>query len=307
MNIKNSIVECVGNTPLIRVNRIIEKYNLKSDLLVKVESFNPLGSIKDRVGVNMIIEAEEKGIINKDTIIIEATSGNTGVGLAFMCASRGYRLIITMPESMSIERRRLLSALGAELVLTKATEGMKGAIMEAERIHNENPNSIIAGQFENEANPNAHKKSTALELLDQTDGKIDYLVATVGTGGTITGIGEVLKEKIPEIKVIAVEPKSSNVLSGGEARAHKIQGIGAGFVPNVLNTKIYDEVITVTDEEAYFYTNEIARIEGILCGISSGAALKAGIEVASKEEGKTVVVILPDTGERYLSCGVFDQ
>lgn len=306
MNIKNSIVECVGNTPLIRVNRIIKKYNLKSDLLVKVESFNPLGSIKDRVGVNMIVEAEEKGIINKDTIIIEATSGNTGVGLAFMCASRGYRLIITMPESMSIERRRLLSALGAELVLTKGEEGMKGAIMEAERIHNENPNSIIAGQFDNEANPNAHKKSTALELLDQTDGKIDYLVATVGTGGTITGIGEVLKEKIPEIKVIAVEPKSSNVLSGGEAGAHKIQGIGAGFVPKVLNTKIYDEVITVTDEEAYFYANEIARTEGILCGISSGAALKAGIDVASKEEGITVVVILPDTGERYLSCGVFD-
>lgn len=306
MNIKNSIVECVGNTPLVRVNRIIKKYNLKSDLLVKVESFNPLGSIKDRVGVNMIVEAEEKGIINKDTIIIEATSGNTGVGLAFMCASRGYRLIITMPESMSIERRRLLSALGAELVLTKGEEGMKGAIMEAERIHNENPNSIIAGQFDNEANPNAHKKSTALELLDQTDGKIDYLVATVGTGGTITGIGEVLKEKIPEIKVIAVEPKSSNVLSGGEAGAHKIQGIGAGFVPKVLNTKIYDEVITVTDEEAYFYANEIARTEGILCGISSGAALKAGIDVASKEEGITVVVILPDTGERYLSCGVFD-
>lgn len=306
MDIKNSIVECVGNTPIIRLNNIMKKYNLKSEILAKVESFNPLGSSKDRVGVNMILDAEEKGLINKDTLIIESTSGNTGVGLAFVCAQRGYKLIITMPETMSLERRRLLKALGANLVLTDGKLGMKGAITEANKIHSENPNSIIAGQFDNPANPLAHRKTTAQEILKQTDNTLDYLVATVGTGGTITGVGEVIKENVDTVKVVAVEPESSQVLKKGTSGTHKIQGIGAGFIPNVLNTNVFDEIISVSDEDAYMYTKILSTTEGILCGISSGAALKAAIEIAKREENKRIVVILPDTGERYLSCGVFD-
>lgn len=304
--IYNSITELVGNTPLIKINNIINNLELKSDIYVKVESFNPLSSVKDRVALAIITDAEKSGKINKDTIIVEATSGNTGVGLAFVAAARGYRLIITMPETMSIERRKLLSALGAELILTEGTKGMKGAIQKANEIVERNPNSILAAQFENLANPEIHRKTTAIEILNDTNGEVDYFVAGVGTGGTLTGVGEVLKEKIPGLKVFAVEPSGSPVLSGKPSGGHKIQGIGAGFIPEILNTDIYDGIITVENDEAFEASRLIARQEGILVGISSGAALHAAIELAKKEEGKKIVVVLPDTGERYLSTALFE-
>lgn len=304
--IYNSITELVGNTPLIKINNIINNLELKSDIYVKVESFNPLSSVKDRVALAIITDAEKSGKINKDTIIVEATSGNTGVGLAFVAAARGYRLIITMPETMSIERRKLLSALGAELILTEGTKGMKGAIQKANEIVASNPNSILAAQFENLANPEIHRKTTAIEILNDTNGEVDYFVAGVGTGGTLTGVGEVLKEKIPGLKVFAVEPAGSPVLSGKPSGGHKIQGIGAGFIPEILNTDIYDGIITVENDEAFEASRLIAKQEGILVGISSGAALHAAIELAKKEEGKKIVVVLPDTGERYLSTALFE-
>lgn len=304
--IYNSITELVGNTPLIKINNIIKDLNLKSDILVKVESFNPLSSIKDRIALAIINDAEKQGRLNKDTIVVEATSGNTGVGLAFVCAARGYRLIITMPETMSIERRRLLQALGAELVLTEGAKGMKGAIAKANEIIENNPNSILAAQFDNQANPEIHRQTTALEILNDTDGNVDYFVSGVGTGGTITGVGEILKSKNPNVKIVAVEPSASPVLSGEAPGPHKIQGIGAGFVPSILNTKIYDEIIKVDNEQAFEASKLIAKKEGILVGISSGAALHAAIELAKKVEGKQIVVVLPDTGERYLSTPLFD-
>ncbi len=304
--IYNSITELVGNTPLIKINNIIKSLNLKSDIYVKVESFNPLSSVKDRVALAIINDAEEKGILKKDTIIVEATSGNTGVGLAYVCASRGYHLIITMPETMSIERRKILSALGAELILTEGSKGMSGAIAKAEEIVKNNPNSFMADQFGNSSNPEIHRKTTAIEIYNDMDGKIDYFIAGVGTGGTITGVGEVLKEKVPNIRIVAVEPKSSAVLSGNPAGPHKLQGIGAGFIPKILNTEVYDEIVSVENESAFEASRLIAKKEGILVGISSGAALYAAIEIAKKEKGKKIVVLLPDTGERYLSTTLFE-
>ena len=281
---------------------------LEATLIAKVESFNPLSSVKDRVGFALIQDAEERGLVNQDTTIIEPTSGNTGVGLAFVAASRGYRLILTMPETMSLERRRLVSALGAELVLTEGAAGMKGAIAKAEELAKEIPNSFIPGQFTNPANPAAHRAATAQEIWEDTDGKIDLFVAGIGTGGTITGTGEGLKAHNPGIRIVGVEPASSPVISQGKAGPHKIQGIGAGFVPDILNTDILDEVLTVTNEDAYATAKELARTEGLLVGISAGAAVFAATQLAKRPEnkGKQIVVLLPDTGERYLSTGVFD-
>lgn len=285
-----------------------KKHALEATLIAKVESFNPLSSVKDRVGFALIQDAEERGLVNQDTTIIEPTSGNTGVGLAFVAASRGYRLILTMPETMSLERRRLVSALGAELVLTEGAAGMKGAIAKAEELAKEIPNSFIPGQFTNPANPAAHRAATAQEIWEDTDGKIDLFVAGIGTGGTITGTGEGLKAHNPGIRIVGVEPASSPVISQGKAGPHKIQGIGAGFVPDILNTDILDEVLTVTNEDAYATAKELARTEGLLVGISAGAAVFAATQLAKRPEnkGKQIVVLLPDTGERYLSTGVFD-
>lgn len=301
--IKNSFLDLVGNTPLVRVNNLIKKDELKADVLAKLEYFNPAGSVKDRIAKEMIQDALEKGLINENTTLIEPTSGNTGIGLSAVATALNLKIIITMPETMSVERRNLMKAYGAELVLTPGSEGMKGAIAKAKELASQIENSFIPGQFENPANPTAHYKTTGPEIYEQTEGKVDIFVAGVGTGGTISGIGKYLKEKNPEVKVVAVEPASSPVLSTGKGGAHKIQGIGAGFVPETLNTKIYDEIITVENKDAFATGKEMAKTEGILVGISSGAALYAAKELAKREEnaGKTIVVLLPDGGDRYLS------
>ena len=301
--IKNSFLDLVGNTPLVRVNNLIKKDELKADVLAKLEYFNPAGSVKDRIEKEMIQDALEKGLINENTTLIEPTSGNTGIGLSAVATALNLKIIITMPETMSVERRNLMKAYGAELVLTPGSEGMKGAIAKAKELASQIENSFIPGQFENPANPTAHYKTTGPEIYEQTEGKVDIFVAGVGTGGTISGIGKYLKEKNPEVKVVAVEPASSPVLSTGKGGAHKIQGIGAGFVPETLDTKIYDEIITVENEDAFATGKEMAKTEGILVGISSGAALYAAKELAKREEnaGKTIVVLLPDGGDRYLS------
>ena len=308
-NIYNSIDKLIGNTPLLELTNIEKKYNLKAKLLAKLEYLNPAGSVKDRVALAMINDMEQNGLLKPDSVIIEPTSGNTGIGLACVGAARGYRVIIVMPDSMSVERQQLMKAYGAELVLTEGTKGMSGAIEKAEQLKIEIPNSIIAGQFVNPANPKAHFDTTGPEIYRDTDGKVDVFVAGVGTGGTITGTGEYLKSINPNIKVIAVEPASSPLLSSGTAAPHKIQGIGANFVPEVLNTDIYDEIITVTDEDAFESGRLIGKAEGVLVGISSGAALSAAIEVAKRDEnnGKTIVVLLPDTGDRYLSTEMFKE
>jgi len=304
--IANSLTELIGNTPLLRLNKFAA--GLEGDIVAKLESFNPGGSVKDRVGYSMIKDGEDKGLINKDTVIIEPTSGNTGIALAFIAASRGYRLILTMPDTMSSERRSLLKAYGAELILTPGTEGMKGAIRVAEELAIQITNSYIPQQFNNPANPTIHRATTAEEIWADTNGKVDIIIAGVGTGGTITGIGETIKQRKSGVKVIAVEPFDSPVLSGGKAGPHKIQGIGAGFFPYVLNTNIIDEIITVKTDEAIKASKDIALKEGVLIGISSGAALFVALQVAKRKEnkGKLIVVILPDTGERYLSTSLFD-
>ena len=301
--VKNSFLDLVGNTPLVRVNNLIKKDELKADVLAKLEYFNPAGSVKDRIAKEMILDALEKGLINENTTLIEPTSGNTGIGLSAVATALNLKIIITMPETMSVERRNLMKAYGAELVLTPGSEGMKGAIAKAKELASQIENSFIPGQFENPANPTAHYKTTGPEIYEQTEGKVDIFVAGVGTGGTISGIGKYLKEKNPEVKVVAVEPASSPVLSTGKGGAHKIQGTGAGFVPETLDTKIYDEIITVENEDAFATGKEMAKTEGILVGISSGAALYAAKELAKREEnaGKTIVVLLPDGGDRYLS------
>ena len=301
--IKNSFLDLVGNTSLVRVNNLIKKDELKADVLAKLEYFNPAGSVKDRIAKEMILDALEKGLINENTTLIEPTSGNTGIGLSAVATALNLKIIITMPETMSVERRNLMKAYGAELVLTPGSEGMKGAIAKAKELASQIENSFIPGQFENPANPTAHYKTTGPEIYEQTEGKVDIFVAGVGTGGTISGIGKYLKEKNPEVKVVAVEPASSPVLSTGKGGAHKIQGIGAGFVPETLDTKIYDEIITVENEDAFATGKEMAKTEVILVGISSGAALYAAKELAKREEnaGKTIVVLLPDGGDRYLS------
>jgi len=306
-NIYDDITKTVGKTPLVRLNRIAK--DLPATFLVKLESFNPLSSVKDRIGVAMIEDAEAKGLLNKDSVIIEPTSGNTGIALAFVCAAKGYRLILTMPETMSIERRQLLNILGAELVLTEGAKGMRGAVEKAEELAKSTPHSFMPQQFANPANPAMHRKTTAEEIWKDTDGKIDCFVAGIGTGGTITGVGEILKEKNPSIKIIGVEPADSPVLTEGKAGPHKIQGIGAGFVPDVLNRKIIDEIITVKHEDAGKISRRLAKEEGILVGISSGAALWVALQLGNKDEakGKTIVVLLPDTGERYLSTWLFQK
>ena len=305
--IYDSIDTLIGNTPLLELTNIEKKYNLKAKLLAKLEYLNPAGSVKDRVALAIINDMEQNGLLKADSVIIEPTSGNTGIGLACVGAARGYRVIIVMPDSMSIERQQLMKAYGAELVLTEGAKGMSGAIEKAEQLKTEIPNSIIAGQFVNPANPKAHFDTTGPEIYRDTDGKVDVFVAGVGTGGTVTGTGEYLKSKNPDIKVIAVEPASSPLLSSGTAAPHKIQGIGANFVPEILNTSIYDEIIPVTDEAAFESGRLIGKTEGVLVGISSGAALWAAIEVAKRKEnvGKTIVVLLPDTGDRYLSTEMF--
>ena len=308
-NIKRGFTELIGNTPLVEVGNIENKLNLKARLLVKVEYFNPAGSVKDRIALAMIQDAEEKGILKPGATIIEPTSGNTGIGISAVAAARGYRAILTMPETMSIERRKLVKAYGAEVVLTDGSKGMKGAIAKAEELNREIEGSIILSQFTNQANPSVHERTTGPEIYEATDGKVDYFVAGVGTGGTVTGTGRYLKSKIDGVKIIAVEPKTSPVLSEGRSGSHKIQGIGAGFVPDTLDTKVYDEVFPVANEDAFETAREIARTEGILVGISSGAALYAAIEIAKRpeNEGKTVVALLPDTGERYLSTALFEE
>lgn len=301
------LTDLVGGTPLLRMNKVTA--GIKAQVVAKIESFNPGGSIKDRIALNMISTAEEKGFLNKDSVIIEPTSGNTGIGLAFVSAARGYRLILTMPDTMSIERRSLLKAYGAEIVLTPGTEGMNGAIRRAQELALEIPNSYIPQQFENPANPEIHRHTTAEEIWADTDGKVDIIIGGVGTGGTITGVGEILKSRKPVVKVIAVEPNESPVLSGGQPGPHKIQGIGAGFVPKVLNLKVVDEIFRVTNDQALETGRRLAREEGLLVGISSGAAAFAALEVAGRpeNEGKLIVVVFPDTGERYLSTPLFQE
>ncbi|MCH5203081.1 MAG: cysteine synthase A [Oscillospiraceae bacterium] len=308
-NIYTSADQLIGNTPLLKLTNIEKELNLKANILAKLEYFNPAGSVKDRVAKSMLDNAEEKGLLKKDSVIIEPTSGNTGIGLASVAAARGYRIIIVMPDTMSVERRTLMKAYGAELVLTDGTKGMSGAIAKAKELSKEIPNSFIAGQFVNPANPAIHRATTGPEIYKDTDGQVDIFVAGVGTGGTVTGVGEYLKSQNPDIKVVAVEPKSSAVLSTGVAGPHKIQGIGAGFVPDILNTKIYDEIITVENEDAFAYGKLIGLKEGILVGISSGAALSAAITLAKRPEnqGKNIVVLLPDTGDRYLSTPLFND
>ena len=300
---KRQFLDLVGQTPLVRLNNLIKKEGLEADVLAKLEYFNPAGSVKDRIAKEMILDAMEKGLINENTTLIEPTSGNTGIGLSAVATSLNLKIIITMPETMSVERRNLMKAYGAELVLTPGSEGMKGAIAKAKELASQIENSFIPGQFENPANPQAHYKTTGPEIYSQTEGKVDIFVAGVGTGGTISGIGKYLKERNPEVKIVAVEPASSPVLSTGKGGAHKIQGIGAGFVPDTLDTKIYDEIITVENEDAFASGKEVAKTEGILIGISSGAAIQAAKELAKREEnkGKTIVVLLPDGGDRYLS------
>lgn len=308
MNIYHTASELVGRTPLLELSNIEKEKKLDATVLAKLELFNPAGSVKDRVALSMIENAEEKGLLKEGSVIIEPTSGNTGIGLASVAAAKGYRLIITMPETMSVERRKLMLAYGAELVLTEGSKGMKGAIAKAEELQKEIPNSIIAGQFVNPANPEAHRKTTGPEIWKDTDGEVDIFIAGVGTGGTVTGVGEYLKSKKPDVKIIAVEPSDSPVLSGGKAGPHKIQGIGAGFVPEILNTTVYDEIIPVESEDAFAAARLLARKEGVLVGISSGAALHAAFTVAQRPEnkGKTIVALLPDTGDRYLSTTLFE-
>ena len=309
MKIYEQITDLIGNTPLVRLKKTEKEYNLSSKLIAKVEFFNPAGSVKDRVAKSMLDDAEKRGLIKEGATIIEPTSGNTGIGLAAIAASRGYKIILTMPDTMSIERRNLLKAYGAELVLTDGAKGMKGAIEKAEELHKEIENSIIPGQFVNPANPKMHYETTGPEIWNDTDGKVDIFVAGVGTGGTISGVGKFLKEKNSEIKIIAVEPASSPVLSEGKSGSHKIQGIGAGFVPDTLDTKIYDEIITVKNEDAFETGRFLARKEALLVGISAGAATWAGIQLAKRLENKdkNIVVLLPDTGERYLSSPMFQE
>ena len=309
MALYKSADELIGNTPLLELSHLEKKFNLKAKIFAKLEYFNVTGSIKDRVAKSMIIEAEKSEILKPNSVIIEPTSGNTGIGLASVGTSRGYKVIIVMPETMSKERRQLIKAYGAELVLTDGSKGMNGAIEKAEELAKEIPNSFIAGQFTNPANPAIHRDTTGPEIWKDTEGKIDILVAGVGTGGTITGIGEFLKSKNPKIKIVAVEPASSPVLSKGIAGSHKIQGIGAGFIPKVLNTKIYDEIIPINDEDAFETGRLLGQTEGILIGISSGAALSAALKLANQDEnaGKNIVVILPDTGDRYLSTALFSE
>ena len=309
MKIYEKIIDTIGETPLVELKNLEKEYNLKARLVVKVESFNPGGSVKDRIAKAMIEEAEKQGLINKDTVLIEPTSGNTGIGLAMVAASKGLKLIIAMPETMSIERRNLMKAYGAELVLTEGAKGMKGAIAKAEELAKETPNSFIPSQFTNMANPKMHYLTTGPEIFNDTDGAVNIFVAGVGTGGTISGTGKYLKEKKPSVKVVAVEPETSPVLSKGTPGPHKIQGIGAGFVPQTLDTNIYDEIITVSNEKAFEMGRKAAKTEGLLVGISSGAALSAAIELAKREEnaGKMIVVLLPDTGERYLSTAMFQE
>ncbi len=299
--------ELIGNTPLVRLNRITE--GLKAEVVAKLESFNPVHSVKDRIGVSMIVDAEEKGLIKKDTVIVEPTSGNTGIALGFVCAARGYKLILTMPDTMSLERRQLLSIFGAQLVLTPGAEGMPGAVRKAEQLVADNPNYFMPQQFKNPANPEIHRLTTAEEIWRDTDGKVDILVSGVGTGGTITGVAEVIKQRKPQFRAIAVEPVDSPVLSGGKPGKHKIQGIGAGFVPDVLRLDLVDEIIRVTNEDAGATARRLAKEEGILAGISSGAATWAALEVAKRPEnkGRLIVVVLPDTGERYLSTWLFQE
>ena len=306
-HIYTSADQLIGKTPLLELTHIEKKFALKAKILAKLEYFNPAGSVKDRVARAMIDDAEAKGLLKAGSVIIEPTSGNTGIGLASVAAARGYRIIIVMPETMSVERRQLMKAYGAELVLTEGAKGMKGAIAKADELAKEIPNSFVAGQFVNPANPKAHYETTGPEIWADTDGKVDFFVAGVGTGGTITGTGKFLKEKNPAVKVVAVEPKTSAVLSTGIAGSHKIQGIGAGFVPDVLDTKIYDEIIPVDNDDAFAVGKEMGHREGVLVGISSGAALWAAIELAKRPEnaGKTIVVLLPDTGDRYLSTPLF--
>ncbi len=305
--IYGSVAELIGNTPLVELKHIEKKYKLEATILAKLEYLNPAGSVKDRIAKEMIEDAESKGLLKAGSTIIEPTSGNTGIGLAAIAAAKGYRLIIVLPETMSIERRNIIKAYGAEIVLTDGSKGMPGAIAKAEELAKEIPDSFIAGQFVNPANPAAHRKTTGPEIWNDTDGKVDAFVAGVGTGGTVTGVGEYLKEKNPDINIYAVEPETSPVLSEGKSGAHKIQGIGAGFVPDILNTKIYDEVIKVSNEDAFALGKEIARTEGVQVGISSGAALFAAIEWAKKPEnkGKTIVALLPDSGDRYYSTALF--
>ena len=307
MKIARSLTELIGNTPLLKLSNYEKAENLDAEIIGKLEYYNPLGSVKNRIGYAMIKDAEDKGLINKDTVIIEPTSGNTGVALSFVAAARGYRLIITLPDTFSLERRNLMKALGAELVLTPGTEGMAGAINKAEELAKEIPNSYIPQQFENPSNPEIHRKTTAEEIWRDTDGKVDIFVAGVGTGGTVTGVGEVLKERNPGIKIVAVEPEDSAVLSGGQKGTHKIQGIGAGFIPKVLNTEILDEIIKVKNEEAFAASRKLSKTEGLLVGISSGAALHAAEVLARRPEnkGKRIVALFPDTGERYLSTALF--
>ena len=299
--------QLIGHTPLLELTHLEKKYGLKARLLGKLEYLNPAGSVKDRIARAMIDDAEVKGLLKPGSVIIEPTSGNTGIGLASVAAARGYRVIIVMPETMSVERRQLMRAYGAELVLTEGSKGMSGAIAKAEELAREIPGGFVPGQFVNAANPKAHFETTGPEIYEDTDGKVDYFVAGVGTGGTITGVGQYLKSRNPEVKVVAVEPKSSAVLSTGVAGAHKIQGIGAGFVPQVLDTRVYDEIIPVENDDAFALGKEMGRSEGVLVGISSGAALWAAIEIAKRpsSEGKTIVVLLPDTGDRYLSTPLF--
>ena len=306
-NIYTSADQLIGKTPLLELTHIEKAHDLKAKIVAKLEYFNPVGSVKDRIAKAMIDDAEAKGLLKAGSVIIEPTSGNTGIGLASVAAARGYRIIIVMPETMSVERRQLMKAYGAELVLTEGAKGMKGAIAKADELAKEIPNSFVAGQFVNPANPKAHYETTGPEIWADTDGKVDFFVAGVGTGGTITGTGKFLKEKNPAVKVVAVEPKTSAVLSTGIAGSHKIQGIGAGFVPDVLDTKIYDEIIPVDNDDAFAVGKEMGHREGVLVGISSGAALWAAIELAKRPEnaGKTIVVLLPDTGDRYLSTPLF--
>lgn len=309
MAIYKSALDLVGNTPLLEVTHFEKDNNLEATVLVKLEYFNPAGSVKDRIAKAIIEDAEKTGKLKPDSVIIEPTSGNTGIGLASVAAAKGYRLIITMPETMSVERRNLMKAYGAELVLTDGAKGMKGAIAKANELAEEIPNSFIAGQFTNPVNPATHKATTGPEIWNDTEGKVDIFIAGVGTGGTLSGVGEYLKSKNPDVKIVAVEPATSPVLSKGTAGPHKIQGIGAGFVPDTLNTKIYDEIITVENDDAFAYSRAITKSDGILVGISSGAAVKAATDLARRPEnkGKTIVAILPDTGERYLSTQLFKE